>query len=163
MSAAGVADPLLVRRFTRANDPHGDWEGAQAVRFEVFVAEQNVPEENELDPEDDIAHHWTLYPADVPGAKAAGTVRVYVEEDGTTAHLGRLAVTSAHRGKGYARVLVRELELFAANTLRARRIVLHAQLDKVQFYERHGYEVDDPAIFWEEGIPHKYMSKTVGA
>ncbi|MEO6958641.1 MAG: GNAT family N-acyltransferase, partial [Burkholderiaceae bacterium] len=74
----------------------GDWEtskkDAMAIRYEVFVREQHVPIEIELDSEDAYSVHAVAY--DERGV-AVGTGRLLRD-----AHIGRMAVRVSHRGAG---------------------------------------------------------------
>ena len=66
----------------------GDVEGAIAVRERVFVDEQGVPVEEELDGRDDEALH--LVALDPDGERVIGTLRLLF--DGETVKVGRVAV-----------------------------------------------------------------------
>ena len=72
----------------------GDWAAlqpeAQAIRFDVFVKEQQVPAEIELDEMDPLCLHAIAYDAD---GQAVGTGRLL--PDG---HIGRMAVMKVARG-----------------------------------------------------------------
>jgi len=70
------------------------------VRFKVFVDEQNVPEELEIDGLDDDATHILILLDD----KAIGTGRIL--SDG---HIGRVAVLKQFRGKGVGKLIMKML------------------------------------------------------
>ncbi len=119
------------------------------LRLEVFVEEQNVPREIELDDEDDIASHFI---ADENGL-AVGCARVIV--NGNDAHLGRIAVKKTHRGQGIGAAICR----YAINYCKERgctRIWIHAQLHAAGFYEKLGFSPLGE-IFMEAGIEHIEM------
>ncbi len=119
------------------------------LRFEVFVDEQNVPREIELDEEDDIAYHFI---AEDDGV-TIGCARVIV--NGSDAHIGRIAVKKSYRGCGIGAAICR----YAIDYCRAQsctRIWLHAQLQAVGFYEKLGFRpLGD--VFMEAGIEHIKM------
>lgn len=124
-----------------------------ALRFEVFVKEQNVPPELELDGEDDIALHIM---AEENGA-VVGCARVILSEN--DAHIGRLAVKKAYRGKGVGSEICR----FILDLCRARGIAhiwLGAQLHAVGFYEKLGF-LPRGGIFMDAGIEHIKMEISV--
>jgi predicted GNAT family N-acyltransferase len=128
----------------------GDWQSlrddATAIRHEVFVVEQNVPLELELDEMDAISTHVVAY----RGEQAIGTARLL--PDG---HIGRMAVRGAHRSSGVGSRLL--LALMEAARARGDRVLrLNAQRQAEAFYARHGY-VQEGEEFLDAGIPHIAM------
>ena len=127
-----------------------DWaqqrQAASALRRQVFVVEQGVPEALELDEMDAVSLHALAYDDDGPLA----TGRLL--PDG---HIGRMAVLPAWRRSGVGTALLRELLSMAAGRGDA-CVVLHAQAYVTQFYRRAGFEVVSPE-FMEAGIPHVRM------
>ena len=122
---------------------------ALALRFEVFVDEQKVPEEIERDAFDATATHVVaLVDGDV-----VGTLRVvFLPEH---AKIGRVAVRAGFRGRGIAR----DMMVFAMELARARgesRFYLTSQSDKVGFYERLGFTAFGDE-FDDGGLPHLAM------
>ncbi|POX52195.1 GNAT family N-acetyltransferase [Streptomyces sp. Ru71] len=146
-----------------AEDP-ADREACFAVRKDVFVHEQGVPEDIEYDAYDADAVHVLAIRADgVP----LGTGRLLYGEaaaaknggDPDVGSLGRLAVTQAARGLGVGAALVRAIEE-AARARGLSAVDLHAQTHALGFYERLGYEVYGPE-FPDAGIPHRAMRRTL--
>jgi predicted GNAT family N-acyltransferase len=144
-----------------AEDP-ADREACFAVRKEVFVGEQGVPEDVEYDAYDAGAVHVLAVRDDgVP----LGTGRLLYGEaaaaknggDPEVGSLGRLAVTKEARGLGVGAALVRGIEEVA----RARGLTavdLHAQTRALGFYERLGYEAYGPE-FPDADMPHRAMRR----
>ena len=130
-----------------------DMQGAFAVRREVFIVEQGVPEELERDEADDSAVHVVAS----AGSAAIGTARL--TQDGE-ARIGRVAVLPAWRRRGVAGLLLAALEA-EAQRLGMAETSLHAQTYVQALYERHGYAVTGPG-FVEAGIDHVPMSKRLG-
>lgn len=125
---------------------------AFAIRMRVFVKEQSVPEEIELDEDDRHAIHFLAL---VEG-KTVGTARVVLRHG--SAKIGRMAVLKSYRGKGIGRkLLTRAVEL--ATRRRARGIYLHAQVPVIGFYKGAGFRAVGP-VFDEAGIPHRKMTWT---
>jgi predicted GNAT family N-acyltransferase len=120
---------------------------AQRIREAVFVAEQSVPVEIELDEWDERCEHALAY--DVAG-NAIGTGRLL--PDG---HVGRMAVVRAARGQGVGGLLLEAL-VERARARGMRRVALNAQTHAVPFYARFGFAVEGEA-FIEAGIPHVAM------
>ncbi|MDT9681527.1 GNAT family N-acetyltransferase [Streptomyces sp. TRM76323] len=142
-----------------------DREAAFAVRREVFVVEQGVPEEIEYDVHDATAVHVLAVRAD--DGVALGTGRLLYGpdaadrtggEDGVGA-LGRLAVIRRARGLGVGAALVRAVEE-AARARGLKAVDLHAQTHALGFYERLGYEAYG-SEFPDAGIPHLAMRRTL--
>ncbi|MFJ2770211.1 GNAT family N-acetyltransferase [Streptomyces sp. NPDC087300] len=139
-----------------------DLESCFAVRKEVFVAEQQVPEDLEYDEYDAGAVHVLAIRDDgVPlGTGRLLTGAAAAAKNGGDAGvgaLGRLAVTRAARGLGVGAALVRAIE-DAARARGLTAVDLHAQTHALGFYERLGYEVYGPE-FPDAGIPHRAMRK----
>jgi predicted GNAT family N-acyltransferase len=130
------------------------WEEAKAeassIRFTVFVDEQKVPAEIELDEHDAACLHVLAR----EGGLAVGTGRLL--PDG---HIGRMAVLKAWRGRGVgARMLTTLID--AARARGDREVVLSAQTHALGFYGRFGFEKEGPEYI-EAGIPHQSMRKTL--
>jgi predicted GNAT family N-acyltransferase len=148
----------------RVAEDAADREACFAVRKEVFVGEQGVPEDIEYDAYDAGALHVLAIREDgVP----LGTGRLlYGPEaaaktggDPTAGSLGRLAVTKAARGLGVGVALVRAIE-DAARACGLAAVDLHAQTQAMGFYERLGY-VAYGAEFLDAGIDHRAMRKAL--
>ncbi|GHD15358.1 GNAT family N-acetyltransferase [Nocardiopsis kunsanensis] len=124
------------------------------IRGAVFVAEQNVPVEEEWDSRDTGADHLLALHGGVP----VGTVRMVVEQQGVGL-LGRLAVLPRARGTGLGKSLVRAVEE-RARERGLRSVQLHAQTHALGFYESLGY-VAHGEEFLDAGIPHLHMERDV--
>ena len=126
-------------------------DAALALREDVFVREQGVSLEEELDGLDGAAVHLVV----VDDGAVVGTCRLVFE--GTTVKLGRMAVARSRRGLGLARALLTEAE-GQSRARGARRIVLAAQLSAEPLYERAGYDAYGD-VFLDAGIDHVMMAK----
>lgn len=122
---------------------------AQRVRETVFVVEQGVPPEIELDEWDERCEHALAYD---PDGRVVGTGRLL--PDG---HLGRMAVLREARGQGVGSRLLEAL-MERARAHRMGRVVLNAQTHAVPFYARFGFAVEG-VTFIEAGIPHVTMAR----
>jgi predicted GNAT family N-acyltransferase len=123
------------------------------LRHEVFVVEQRVPVEEELDEHDDTALHLVA----VEGGRLVATARVVM--DGGTAKLGRVAVAREARRRGIASQLI-ELGEAEARARGATRIALAAQTGALALYERAGYTAYGER-FMDAGIEHLMMEKAL--
>ena len=129
-----------------------DWKAArhdaQRIRFAVFVEEQGVPPELEMDDNDRAALHALAY----DGAEVVGTGRLL--PDG---HIGRMAVLKDWRGRGAGRAMLRRL-VEAARRRGDREVLLSAQVHALGFYLAEGFAPEGP-VYEEAGIPHQAMRR----
>ncbi len=125
-----------------------DLEAAFAIRKQVFVIEQQCPEEEEYE-HDEVSIH---YLATVNG-NSAGTARWRVTENGVK--LERFAVLQEYRKRGVASALV-ETILDELLLQPYKKIYLHAQVQAMPLYEKFGFEKQGE-IFYEANIPHYKM------
>jgi predicted GNAT family N-acyltransferase len=132
----------------------GTLEDAFAVRRAVFIEEQDVDEEIEMDGRDGHATHFVI--VDTTSETAVGTARLRTTDD-DTAKPERVAVRQAYRGDGLGQRLMGLIES-EARTQGCQRSVLHAQTQVVGFYRALGYEVTSEE-FEEAGITHVEMEK----
>ena len=124
---------------------------AFAVRIAVFVEEQQIPREGELDDLDATAIHCVGYDNTTP--VAAGRLLL---SDGY-AKIGRMAVLASHRKRGIGALVLAALER-EGRARGASVFKLSAQLHARDFYARCGYDqVGD--VYDEVGIPHVAMEK----
>jgi predicted GNAT family N-acyltransferase len=135
-----------------------NWSQARAlaypIRKEVFIREQGVPEEIEIDEQDSDAIHalasWN--------GLCVGTARI-VNLGGKAMQIGRMAVLSKYRRNGIGRRILEELILLA-KTQGATSIILHAQMSALPFYEKLGFIPEGPE-YEEAGITHRNMILTL--
>ena len=140
---------------TRATEPfrvrivdHGaDADALRSVREAVFVQEQRVPLELELDALDPACLH--VLATDAAG-RAIGTGRLTPEGS-----IGRMAVLRDWRGRGVGGAMLQALLRLARERGRD-EVSLNAQVDAIAFYRRHGF-VAHGARFLEAGIEHQAM------
>ncbi|MEV4783157.1 GNAT family N-acetyltransferase [Burkholderia sp. LMU1-1-1.1] len=129
----------------------GDWsvlkEDAKIIRFEVFVEEQKVPAELEMDDMDAVCLHAVAYDA---AGTPIGTGRLL--PDG---HIGRMAVRKSGRGTGVGGALLQTL-MAQAKARGDRQVVLSSQTHAAPFYQRHGFTIEGDEFF-EAGIAHINM------
>ena len=128
------------------------WDKARAlalpIRFSVFVEEQGVPREMEVDQADAYSIHAVAFDDTEP----VGTGRLL--PDG---HIGRMAVLKARRGRGIGGQLLHRL-MDHARERGDRQIVLSAQVHASAFYRAHGFMEEGPE-YLEAGIRHRDMRR----
>jgi predicted GNAT family N-acyltransferase len=133
-----------------------DRDAIYAVRETVFIIEQSVPVEIEIDEFDPIAQHVLAYVGDRP----VGTGRIIAAGPaGRTRRIGRMAVLDAHRGLGVGSAIISALiEIGIADG--CREFVLSAQCHAIPFYEKFGFVAEGP-IYDEAGIDHRGMRRLI--
>ena len=127
-----------------------DWLSAEAeakrIRFTVFVEEQRVPPELEMDEHDAHCIHALAFSE----GQVVGTGRLL--PDG---HIGRMAVLKDWRGRGAGRALLRAL-VDAARRRGDPEVALNSQVQALGFYRAEGFEPVG-SVYQEAGIPHQAM------
>ena len=153
----------------RTADFDADHADIRRIRFAVFVDEQRVPEDLEIDDRDRHCTHVLAFGDD---DAAIGTGRI--DRDGK---IGRVAVIAPHRGHGVGAALMDPSSSAVAAPGRqgvgealmdrlhdiARRwrldkVWCHAQIGALPFYERLGYR-GGGEHFYEAGIEHVRMER----
>lgn len=125
-------------------------EQASAIRLAVFVEEQGVPREIELDEMDPACIHAVAYLDE----NAIGTGRLL--PDG---HIGRMAVLRTWRGHGIGSRILNAL-VEEARRRGDREVALSAQVHAVPFYRAHGF-VEEGGEYLEAGIRHQAMRRAL--
>jgi predicted GNAT family N-acyltransferase len=119
----------------------------RAVREAVFMNEQRVPEELECDGLDSHCCHCL---AVSDKGEAIGCGRMTQD-----AHIGRMAVLSAWRGKKVGTAIL-EVLLEEARKRAYPEVELSAQLHALPFYRRFNFE-EEGEVYMDAGIPHQKM------
>lgn len=125
-----------------------DWREFSAVlshiRTVVFVGEQQVPPELEMDGRDADCVHVLVESSD---GKAIGTGRLVAD-----GRIGRMAVLKEWRGSGVGAAMLKAL-MAEAKRRGFREVYLHSQSHARDFYLRHGF-IAEGDEFEEAGIAH---------
>ena len=135
----------------RTADFTTDHADIRRIRFAVFVAEQQVPAELEMDERDPHCTHVLAFD---DGGTAVATGRI--DADGK---IGRVAVIAEARRGGAGRAVMEHLHAIA-NERGLRAVWCNAQVGAAPFYERLGYQSVGER-FYEAGIEHVRMDKTL--
>ena len=126
-----------------------DIDKCRQIRYEVFVYEQGVPLDVEIDAQDSAAMHFLM---EVDG-NPIGTARIINKGDGI-GKIGRVAILLDKRGMGYGHELMWYLLGTGFRTFHT--LILDAQIQAVSFYEKLGFEPEGD-VFEEAGIDHLRM------
>jgi len=121
------------------------------LRHIVFVEEQNVPVELEIDEHDetDAIHFLGAW-----SGEDAAAARMIITGD--TAKIGRLVVLKPYRGKQLGHKMMQAMLDHAWQNPTVTQVVLDAQTYALPFYERLGFEPVGEE-FMDAGIPHLRM------
>ena len=125
-------------------------EEAYLVRKNVFIEEQGVPVDMELDVFDPTAKHALAY----VGSECVGTARL-IALPRNVGRIGRMAVLQAYRRRGIGRQLLNAL-LESCKSQGVAQLELHAQLSAMPFYEQFGF-IAQGEMYYEAGIAHRDM------
>ena len=125
-----------------------DRQALTAIRRKVFVEEQQVPEEEEMDAFDETSVHLLARSSD---SGLIGCARIM-----PTGQIGRMAVLREFRGGGVGSLLM-TAALKEAKGQNFETVFLHAQCHAEAFYSRFGF-VACGDIFDEAGIEHVRMT-----
>ena len=130
-----------------------------ALRIEVFVKEQKVPIELELDDKDhsDNTVHIGYFHED----NLIGVARL-IDMDKDVIHIGRVVIDKEYRGQGIGRELIIGCENIAQQILKRKIIIeLSAQIQSENFYKSLGYNRVNNKIYLDAGIEHVDMRKEI--
>ncbi|MGM0470749.1 MAG: GNAT family N-acetyltransferase [Bacillota bacterium] len=138
---------MIAKRIT---DP-SELKSAFNIRRKVFVEEQGIPLEDELDKYETSAEHILVYYKD----KSVGTGRLRIIDE--VAKLERICVLADYRKCGLGKIVVQNLEELAYQR-GILKLKLHSQIQAEEFYQKLGYHKASQ-VFMEDGIPHLLMVK----
>jgi len=128
-------------------------EDAYFIRKTVFVEEQAVPLEEEIDSFENDAKHFVMYHEGSP--VGAGRFR-FVDGYGK---VERICVLKEARKTGAGKAIMNKIEAYARDN-DIHQLKLNAQTQAIPFYSGLGYEVVSEE-FMDAGIPHKTMVKKI--
>jgi predicted GNAT family N-acyltransferase len=126
---------------------------AYKIRKTVFVDEQKVPPEEEIDHLESEATHFVLYQGRTP--IGAGRLRLV---DGY-GKVERICILKESRISGAGKSLMEGIESYAKEQ-RIQQLKLNAQSHAIPFYRKLGYEIVSEE-FYEAGILHQSMLKSI--
>ena len=127
-------------------------EALSAIRRDVFIEEQHVPEDMEWDGLDDECVH--VLAQDLTLGLSVGTGRLV-----TDGQIGRMAILKDYRRRGIGHKMLQQLIKFAIRNGHE-HVYLHAQLYVVDFYQQAAFTIVGDT-FMDAGIPHVKMTKAL--
>jgi len=128
------------------------------IRTVVFVEEQNVPLNEEMDGLDDDADHYLLWQDDTPIATAR------VRYLGGTAKIERVALLKGYRGRNIGLTLmeyiIEDIRSDLQKSPKVTQLKLGAQIQVIPFYEKLGF-ISHGDDFLDAGITHRWMTRKI--
>ena len=124
-----------------------DSEALVKLRTEVFVDEQQVPSEIEVDGKDVDCQHVKA----VLQGKFVGTGRLL-----PSGFIGRMCVLRQFRGQGIGTIMLHKL-IELAGQEKYSQVQLNSQTNAIAFYRNNGFVIDSDE-FLEAGIRHRRMT-----
>ncbi|WP_380055252.1 GNAT family N-acetyltransferase [Falsihalocynthiibacter sp. SS001] len=125
-----------------------------ALRMAVFVDEQGISVEEEIDDLDDAAVHLIA----MDDGRPVGTARLLFS--GETGKIGRVCVLQSHRGTGLGAELIEASIAYFRSRKNLKRAYLSAQVYAIPFYEKAGFAAYG-APYDDAGIPHRDMERVL--
>jgi predicted GNAT family N-acyltransferase len=128
------------------------------IRFKVFVEEQGVPRDLEMDEYDEsteACHHFLVTDDGLPIATGR-----WKEYEPGTAKMQRIAVLKPKRGLGVGKFLLLGMEA-DAKRMDYHSSVLDAQCSAETFYQKLGYVTESIEPFLDANILHVRMRKSL--
>lgn len=128
-----------------------DYQKALVTRREVFIKEQKVPAEIEIDEFEQSSEHFLLVVADQPAA--TGRLRIknhFIKFE-------RIATLKDYRGQGLGKIIMEAMLAHAQKKYPTLTPYMHSQTEAVPFYEKLGWKTQGD-IFFEANIPHRVMT-----
>lgn len=123
------------------------------LRNRVFVAQQEITDEPDVDGRDPACHHALMWRSTPDNAQLVGTARLFMDK--TPAVVGRVAVHPDHQRRGIGTRLMKGIQQF----LGSRPAELHAQAYLEDWYSHLGWERQGEP-FMEAGIEHVLMRRS---
>jgi len=133
----------------KVTETEEEFQETLAIRREVFVEEQNGPEDEEIDEYESISTHIIAYES----GKPVGCARIRKVND--SLKLERIAVKKEARGKGFGKDLVKFM-IDEAKKQNPKEIYMNAQYYLLTFYKSLGFQ-ERGEKFDECGIDHIEM------
>ncbi|MBL1278672.1 MAG: GNAT family N-acetyltransferase [Fluviicola sp.] len=143
----------------RAPKTENEWKAYYDLRFVVLREPWGQPLGSERDESEDAAFHFALFENNSTlELKGAGRLD---RKDASTYQVRYFCVASDSQGKGYGKILMKEIENFAKKK-NAKKIILHARENAVTFYKNLGYEIIEESYLLFGEIQHYLMRKGLG-
>ncbi len=141
---------IVVKRISEDN-----WESYLDVRKKVFVEEQNVSLEEEIDDLDGLNVEGVIHIGAFKDKRVIGTARLISNKD--TLVVGRVSVLKEYRNQGVGNKIMKYAQVQAENNGYS-YLALGAQLTAIPFYQKSGY-VEFGDEYLDANIKHMNMKK----
>jgi predicted GNAT family N-acyltransferase len=132
-------------------------QACSAIRHQVFIVEQAVPEHEEWDGLDADARHFLVTRRD--NQEHVACARLLTLQSDGIAKITRMAVLAPYRNQGIGRALLQTM-IIQATKYGFKKLVLDAQLHALEFYALEGFQAIGN-VFIDAGIEHRKMFREV--
>mmetsp|Transcript_318 Transcript_318/g.335 ORF Transcript_318/g.335 Transcript_318/m.335 type:complete len:229 (+) Transcript_318:3-689(+) len=166
-----INDNVTVKVAAATSDNNDDVDSERLhcveIRRKVFIEEQQVPQDREVDGKDDEAIHIIAYSEDEDGNSVpCGTARLLVDidaEGSKIAKIGRVAVLKDYRSKGIGRQIMQYSIQHLKSVVKCQKAKLGAQTYAIPFYESLGFTIIEDVQEYIDGgtIPHRDMEQVL--
>ena len=127
-----------------------EYEICLMIRKAVFIEEQHVPKDQEIDSFENSSIHFLAYYNKTP----VGTGRFRIKEH--CIKFERIATLKAFRGKGVGKKLLKTLQDIATKEHPMSQILANVQVQAIPFYQKQGWKMIGKTFF-DAGIKHQTM------
>jgi len=133
-----------------------EFERYRDLRWKILRAPFNQPRITEQD--DDGTVDYPIMVCEIDGIPI-GVGRAHFISD-NEAQIRSISVEEEWSGKGIGSIVLKELEKIVT-AKGAKRIIIHARNNAIEFYKKNGYEVVEPSYTLFGKIEHTLMDKIV--
>ena len=127
-----------------------EYEICLMIRKAVFIEEQHVPKDQEIECFENSSIHFLAYYNDNP----VGTGRFRLKENCIKCE--RIAILKTFRGKGIGKKLLETLQDIATKEYPLYQVMADVQIKAIPFYQKLGWKVLGKTFF-DAGIKHQTM------
>jgi len=133
-----------------------EYERYRDLRWRILRAPWNQPRITELD---DLENdNFPIMVCEVDGFPIGVGRTHFISED--EAQIRSISVEEEWSGKGIGSIIIKELEKIVV-AKGAKRIIIHARNNAVEFYKKNGYKIVEPSYTLFGEIEHTLMEKKI--
>lgn len=126
------------------------------IRFDVFVMEQKITCEYDIDEIDKISHHVMAINDNGEMVSYCRIINEGIVYDESS--IGRVVTLKKHRNKGIGYNVIKKALDFIKENLKYKNVKLSSQEHAIGFYEKLGFKVCSE-VYLDANIPHVKMIK----
>lgn len=127
-----------------------DYKTCLDIRREVFIIEQNVSLERDVDEYEDISRHFLVFKNEIPVATAR-----LLKKNAFQAKIERVAVLKKYRKQSIGKYIMIQIIEYS-KTQGFKKLILSSQTHALKFYRNLGFK-EYGEEFMDANIPHMMM------